>query len=203
MSGTSGTSDTSEPGGARPPGVTARRAVLLLPLAVAAAGGAGAYALLVRMRAGTYDPRGIPSPLIGKPMPDFTLPGLDGGEGFSTADVRAAGHPILINFFASWCVPCAAEAPQLDALHKQGVPFWGIAYKDRPDATRDFLARNGNPYQRLARDETGQTAINFGLFGVPETYFIDRAGIIRWRWAGPITDDTIAHQLDPLRAKYG
>ncbi|WP_048863449.1 redoxin domain-containing protein, partial [Acidisphaera rubrifaciens] len=119
------------------------------------------------------------------------------------ADVRAAGHPVLINFFASWCVPCAVEAPQLAALSKQGVAFWGIAYKDRADATRDFLERNGNPYRRLAADDSGQTAINFGLFGVPETYFVDRAGIIRWRWAGPITDDTIAHELAPLRATYG
>jgi cytochrome c biogenesis protein CcmG/thiol:disulfide interchange protein DsbE len=179
-----------------------RRAILVVPLAVAAAAGVGAYALLGRMRAGTYDPRGIPSPLIGKPVPRFTLPGLNGAPGFASDALTATPAPVLINFFASWCQPCALEAPQLEALQKSGVAIWGIAYKDKPPATAGFLERFGTPYQRLARDDSGQTAIDFGVFGVPETFFIDRTGVIRWRWAGPLSVDVIDHDLRPLLRSY-
>jgi cytochrome c biogenesis protein CcmG/thiol:disulfide interchange protein DsbE len=180
-----------------------RRAILAVPLAVAAAAGVGAYALLGRMRAGTYDPRGIPSPLIGKPVPSFSLPGPEPGTaGFSSLDLAGIPAPVLINFFASWCQPCAVEAPQLQALQASGVALWGIAYKDKPPATAGFLERFGRPYQRLARDDSGQTAIDFGVFGVPETFFIDRTGIIRWRWAGPLTEATIDQDLRPLLRTY-
>jgi cytochrome c biogenesis protein CcmG/thiol:disulfide interchange protein DsbE len=182
--------------------VMPRRLMLLAPLGIAVAGGAGFYALLGRMREGTYDPKGIPSPLIGKPVPAFTLPAQPGSEGFSTADLRAAGRPVLVNFFASWCVPCVVEAPQLDTLKTEGVAIWGVAYKDRADATARFLETHGNPYARVARDEPGQVAIDFGLYGVPETFFIDRTGVIRWRWAGPLTDDVVEQDLRPLLKTY-
>ncbi|HKM62881.1 MAG TPA: DsbE family thiol:disulfide interchange protein [Acidisphaera sp.] len=178
-----------------------RRLLLWAPLAIAASAGLGFYALLGRMREGTYDPRGVPSPLIGKRIPTFDLPG-DNGPGFSSADVMAAGTPVLINFFASWCIPCVEEAPLLDQLHKQGVAVWGIAYKDKAAATAAYLARNGNPYARLARDDPGQTAIDFGVYGVPETFFVDTDGIIRARWPGALTDDIIAHGLKPLLKTY-
>jgi cytochrome c biogenesis protein CcmG/thiol:disulfide interchange protein DsbE len=175
-----------------------RRALLLAPLGVAAIGGTAFWLLLQRMGAGTYDPHGVPSMLIGKQVPDFSLPGLLPDQGFSSGDIIAGGRPALINFFASWCVPCVQEAPVLMTLKQQGTPIWGIAYKDKTDAATDFLHRNGDPYTRIACDAPGTTAINFGLYGVPETYVVDRAGIVRWRWAGGLSDDIVQQSLAPL-----
>ena len=175
-----------------------RRLALLAPLGAAAIGGAVFWTLLGRMREGTYDPHGVPSMLIGKPLPSFTLPGLPPSEGFSSTDITAAGRPALINFFASWCIPCVAEAPVLMALKRQGVPIWGIAYKDKSAAAGDFLHRNGDPYARVARDEPGDTAIDFGLYGVPETYVVDATGTVRWRWAGGLSEDVVRGSLAPL-----
>jgi cytochrome c biogenesis protein CcmG/thiol:disulfide interchange protein DsbE len=112
--------------------------------------------------------------------------------------VLRAGRPILVNFFASWCVPCLIEAPTLMTLSKENVPIWGIAYKDKPTAALQFLASNGNPYQRLAMDLPGRVAIDWGVYGVPETYLIDRNGVVRWRQAGPITPDVLESELRPL-----
>jgi cytochrome c biogenesis protein CcmG/thiol:disulfide interchange protein DsbE len=175
-----------------------RRAILLAPLGVAAVGGAGFWVLLDRLREGTYDPHGVPSVLIGKPLPSFSLPGQPPGQGFSSADIVASGKPAVVNFFASWCVPCVEEAPTLDALQQQGVPLWGIAYKDKADATARFLDQYGNPYLRVARDEPGRVAIDFGVYGVPETYLVDRAGIVRWRWAGGLSDSVVKQSLAPM-----
>ena len=175
-----------------------RRALLLAPLGIAAVGVGGSWLLLQRMSEGTYDPHGVPSMLIGKPLPEFSLPGQPPHDGFSSADVVAAGRPTLINFFASWCIPCVQEAPSLMALKQQGVPIWGIAYKDKTTATGDFLRENGDPYIRVARDEPGTVAINFGLYGVPETYVVDKSGIVRWRWAGGLSDDVVRQSLAPL-----
>ncbi len=175
-----------------------RRALLLAPLGAAAIGGTGFWLLLERMQQGTYDPHGVPSMLIGKPLPSFSLPGLPPSQGFTNADVIATGRPTLINFFASWCIPCLQEAPVLMTLRQQEVPIWGIAYKDKPDAASEFLQQNGDPYTRVARDQPGTTAINFGLYGVPETYVVDKSGILRWRWAGGLSDDILRQSLAPL-----
>ena len=175
-----------------------RRVFLLAPLGFAAIGGAAFWTLLERMRVGSYDPHGVPSMLIGKPLPGFSLPGQQPGAGFSSADVLAGGRLVLINFFASWCVPCVQEAPVLMALRRQGMPIWGIAYKDKAAATTAFLAENGNPYLRVARDEPGRVAIDFGVYGVPESYLVDKAGIVRWRWAGGLSEDVVQQSLAPL-----
>lgn len=175
-----------------------RRALLMAPLGVAAVGGTAFWLLLQRMSEGTYDPHGLPSMLIGKPLPKFSLPGQPPSQGFSSADVVATGRPALVNFFASWCIPCEQEAPTLMTLKRQGVPIWGIAYKDKIDATSDFLHQNGDPYLHIGRDEPGTVAINFGLYGVPETYVIDKSGIVRWRWAGGLSDDIVHQSLAPL-----
>ncbi len=182
--------------------IASRRLLMLAPLGIALAGGALFYGMLQGEETGSFDPRGVPSPLIGKPIPEFTLPAQPPGHGFTSVDIRATGQPVLINFFASWCAPCEEEAPQLMKLHQAGVLICGIAFKDKKTAAGTFLARSGDPYEKLARDTSGRTAIDFGLYGVPETYFIDRAGIIRWRWAGALTPDVVAHQLRPLLRKY-
>ena len=175
-----------------------RRALLLAPFGLAVLAGAGFWTVLGRMRQGRFDPHDVPSPLVGKPVPDFTLPPLAAGPGFTKADVLALKRPLLVNFFASWCVPCVIEHPELMALAREGLPIWGIAYKDEPEAANGFIARRGNPFQRLAADRPGQVAIDWGVYGVPESYLIDAAGIIRWRMAGPITPEVAAGQLRPL-----
>jgi len=179
-----------------------RRLLFAAPLAVVAAGGAGFYAILRRMQAQNYDPHALPSPLIGHKPPAFTLPGLNGGPGFSNTDLIAPPRPMLVNWFASWCIPCAQEAGLLYALAQAGLPIWGIAYEDKPEAISNYLGQYGNPFQRLATDESGLTAINWGVYGVPETYLIDKSGIVRWRWAGAITDDVLQNRLNPLLAQY-
>jgi cytochrome c biogenesis protein CcmG/thiol:disulfide interchange protein DsbE len=178
--------------------ITRRRLLLLAPLGVAAAAGGGFWGLLLRMQSGTYDPHTLPSVLVGKPLPSFSLPGLPPSEGFSSSDVTAAGRPALVNFFASWCVPCVQEAPALMQLHQRGVPIWGIAYKDKPEAAAQFLQQHGNPFFRVARDEPGRVAIDFGLYGVPETYVVGRDGIVRMRWAGGLSDDVVRATLAPM-----
>ncbi len=175
-----------------------RRALLLAPLGAAAIGGTAFWMLLDRMSEGTYDPHSVPSMLIGKPIPEFSLPGQPSGAGFSSADVIASKRLALVNFFASWCIPCIQEAPVLMQLKQKGTPIWGVAYKDKPGDTADFLKRNGDPYTRIARDEPGTVAINFGLYGVPETYLVDGSGIVRWRWAGGLSDDVVSQYLNPL-----
>ncbi|MFC3125004.1 DsbE family thiol:disulfide interchange protein [Pseudoroseomonas globiformis] len=185
--------------------MNSRRLLVLAPLGLAAAGAAGFYGMLRGMRTGDYDPRGVPSVLVGKTAPDFVLPPVDGTgkPGFATADLRDLPGPILVNYWASWCVPCIVEHPQLMHLAREGVPVWGINYKDRAKDAATFLARHGDPFARLAADEPGRVAIDWGVYGVPETYFIDRQGIIRWRWAGPITADVLEHDIRPLLRRYG
>ena len=177
-----------------------RRLILLAPLAVAGASGFGAWTILRRMKEGTFDPHDVPSQLIGKTIPPFgELPALDTStQGFDSAAVETIGKPMLVNFFASWCVPCVIEAPTLMLLKQQNIPIWGIAYKDKPDAARAFLARHGDPYTRIAMDEPGRVAIDWGVYGVPETYLLDRNGVVRWRQAGPITEDVLETQLKPM-----
>ena len=180
-----------------------RRALLLAPLGFAALAGAGFWTVLSRMREGTFDPKEVPSQLIGRKAPEFAaLPALDPAPsldkpGFGSADLFAAGRPILVNFFASWCVPCIVEAPSLMALSREGVPIWGIAYKDKPEATRAFLDRHGNPYARVAVDQPGRVAIDWGVSGVPESYLLGKDGTVRWRVAGPLTPEIIDRDFRP------
>ncbi len=179
-----------------------RRLLFGGPLALAVAGGEGFYILLRRMQAQKYDPHALPSPLIGKHPPAFALPGADSMQGFANTDIAAPPKPMLVNWFASWCIPCAQEAAILGQLAGQGLDIWGIAYQDEAQALAQFLQQNGNPYRRLANDADGTTAINWGVYGVPETYFIDKTGIVRWRYAGALTDEVVASTLPPLLARY-
>jgi cytochrome c biogenesis protein CcmG/thiol:disulfide interchange protein DsbE len=174
-----------------------RRALMLAPFGVAVVAGAGFMTVLGRMKAGRFDPHDVPSQLMGKPAPEFALPGLGEFKGFGAADLRSGG-PMLVNFFASWCVPCVIEHPALMELAKAGLPIWGIAYKDTVAAASGFIAKHGNPYARVADDRPGQVAIDWGVYGVPESYLLDRAGVVRWRMAGPITPEIADEQLLPL-----
>ncbi len=147
-----------------------------------------------------YAPNLIPSVLIDKPVPIFDLPSLQAGErGFKTADLR--GKVTLINFFASWCIPCREEHPILPEITKAGIVLVGINYKDRPEDAKTWLAQLGNPFGIVAVDRDGQTGINFGVYGVPESYLIDKHGVIRWKQTGPLTPDIIRDRLLPMAEK--
>jgi cytochrome c biogenesis protein CcmG, thiol:disulfide interchange protein DsbE len=175
-----------------------RRLLMMGPLAVAAAAGGAFWGLLSRMQQGTYDPHSLPSMLIGRKLPAFSLPGQPPSAGFTNADVTAARQPALVNFFASWCIPCIEEAPTLMGLSRENVSIWGIAYKDQTAAAAAFLDRHGDPYVRVARDATGSVAINFGLYGVPETYVVDSNGVVRLRWAGGLSESVVRNTIAPL-----
>ncbi|MEZ5828479.1 MAG: DsbE family thiol:disulfide interchange protein [Hyphomicrobiales bacterium] len=154
----------------------------------------------------TGDPSRLPSALIGKPVPEFTLPPLDGLKandgtdvpGFDAADL-ATGKPTIVNVFASWCVPCLAEHPMLMALAEdQGIRLFGINYKDDPASARHFLGLHGDPFERVGADRTGRVAIDFGVYGVPETYVISGDGKIAYRHVGPLTEEAITNKILPL-----
>jgi cytochrome c biogenesis protein CcmG/thiol:disulfide interchange protein DsbE len=147
------------------------------------------------------DDRTHPSKLIGKSMPSFSLPpAAVGRPGLSSGEFRTG--PRLVNVFASWCVPCATEAPVLGMLAQQGVVIDGIAIRDRPADLAAFLARHGNPFRAIGDDPASQVQISLGSSGVPETFVVDSAGTIRYQHIGPIepTDvDTILAKLGAAR----
>jgi cytochrome c biogenesis protein CcmG/thiol:disulfide interchange protein DsbE len=151
------------------------------------------------------DPSRLPSALIGKPVPAFDLPPLDGlladgapVPGFAAADL-AQGEPTIVNVFASWCLECQVEHPLLLALGRQpGVRLFGIDYKDDPASARRFLGRHGNPYARVGADPSGLVAIDFGVYGVPETYVVAGDGTIAYRHVGPLTEAAIKDKILPL-----
>lgn len=146
----------------------------------------------------TLNPREVPSPLVGKPVPDFSLPQLhEPDKIFSPKEMR--GQVWLFNVWASWCSGCKEEHPVLMKLAKAGeVPIYGMDYKDRRDEALTWLRRHGNPYPLTAVDESGRVGIDYGVYGVPETYVIDKAGIIRYKQIGPVDDDTLRQKILPL-----
>lgn len=170
-----------------------RRLAFALPLVLFAA--LGTY-FAVALFSGR-DPRELPSALLDKPAPDFVLPRLAGEGELSLATLR--GQVVVLNFFASWCAPCRVEHPVLLRLARQeGVHLVGIAYKDKPEDSRRFLAELGDPYRAVGVDRAGRTGIDFGLYGVPETYVLDREGHIRKRFVGPLSAAAVERELMPL-----
>ncbi|HEY7977039.1 MAG TPA: DsbE family thiol:disulfide interchange protein [Rhizomicrobium sp.] len=143
-------------------------------------------------------PDELPSVLVGKPAPITPLPPLDAeAQAFRPADLRS-GHVSVVNVFASWCAPCREEAPALRALSQlKGVTLYGMVQKDTPLKARAFLADVGNPYSRIDLDADGRASIEWGVYGLPETFIIDRSGIIRLRYAGAITPDALANTILP------
>ncbi len=149
------------------------------------------------------DPSVVPSPLIDKPVPAFSLPALAGREkdvemdGLASSDLR--GEVSVVNVFASWCAPCRVEHPVLTRLATEfGVSLHGINYKNDPDEARAWLARLGDPFRRIGADRDGRAAIELGVYGVPETFVIDRDGRIRYRHVGPLTPHDLENVVVPL-----
>jgi cytochrome c biogenesis protein CcmG, thiol:disulfide interchange protein DsbE len=141
----------------------------------------------------------LPSALIDKPAPQINLAAIDGDTPAFTRVDLAAGHVTVVNFFASWCVPCRMESAQLMTLSKMpGITLYGVDYEERqPGAGRDFLNEQGNPFSRIVADSHGTTGINWGVYGVPETYVVDGKGVVRFKLVGQLTAAAMTSQLLP------
>lgn len=176
-----------------------RIALLLTPLALLI-GLVALFALNI-----DRDPNFIPSALLNKPVPAMTLPPIDetmGIEGFGPDDLK--GQVTLVNVFASWCVPCRDEHPLLMQLAKEnGVTIYGINEKDAPENARKFLSELGNPYQRIGADANGRVAIEWGVYGVPETFVVNEKGIITYKHVGPLSEKAVTTSLLPALAAAG
>ncbi|MEC8110613.1 MAG: DsbE family thiol:disulfide interchange protein [Pseudomonadota bacterium] len=175
--------------------VRTRRLAFLIPLAgFLVLAGFASLALLATLR-GERDMTQLPSAMVGKPAPAVVLPDLrDAGSTVSAIDFK--GRPFLVNVFASWCAPCRAEAPAL-ALLSEEVEIFGIAYKDKPEDTRGFLATYGDPFAGIGIDRDGDAGMSWGVYGVPETFLIDASGTIILRHAGPIDRRVLDELLRP------
>ncbi len=164
----------------------------LLPLAAF-------LALAIALAAGlSHDPRELPSPLVGKPAPTFRLPMLAPATGtIDPAELR--GKVWLLNVWASWCTACRSEHAVLtDFAARSTVPVYGLNYKDESGAAREWLRRMGDPYAASLVDADGKVGIDYGVYGVPETFVIDRAGVVRYRQVGPVTPEVMERKIMPL-----
>lgn len=169
-----------------------RRLIYLLPLLLFVGVG------VAFLRGFDRDPRDIPSALIDKPAPEFSLPPLPGHkEGLSNATLK--GDITLVNVFASWCIPCKAEHPIITRLaREQGVTVRGINHKDKAEDAIAWLNRNGDPYASIGVDLDGRVSIDWGVYGVPETFLLDRQGRIRFKHVGPLTPQVVEEQILPM-----
>jgi cytochrome c biogenesis protein CcmG/thiol:disulfide interchange protein DsbE len=148
------------------------------------------------------DPTLVHSVLIDKPAPDFTLPAVAGLglPGFDTAKLK--GQVTVVNVFASWCIPCRDEHPVLEALKREtGIPIYGINQKDAAENAKAFLAELGNPYDAVGADGDGRASIDWGVYGVPETFIVDAKGVIRFKHTGPLAMDDIDKEIVPALAR--
>ena len=166
--------------------------VYLLPLATFL------VVALFLMRGLWLNPREVPSPFIDKAAPQFSLQQLSESQApFAPADMK--GQVWLLNVWASWCVACRQEHPLLVELaKKKAVPIIGLNYKDKPDAARAWLAQWGDPYTLSVKDLDGRVGIDYGVYGVPETFVIDKGGVIRYKQIGPITEEVWQKKMLPL-----
>ncbi|MGY8974247.1 MAG: DsbE family thiol:disulfide interchange protein [Sphingomonadales bacterium] len=140
----------------------------------------------------------VASGMVGEELPYFDLPpAMDGVEGVSNATF-ADGQPRLLNIWASWCLPCIAEAPHLESLERQGVEIVGVAIRDRPEDIARFLAQHGNPYSRIGRDDLSEVQLAIGSSGVPETFVIDGEGVIRYQHIGDVRASDVPVLLEQL-----
>ena len=173
-----------------------RRLLFLLPLAtLALMAGFFAWSLMAGR-----DPASIGSVMVGRPAPRLDVRALRDGDKPLTDAMLRTGKPTIVNFFASWCTPCLADHPLFTRLkEREGATIVGIAWKDKPEATRAWLQRLGDPFKVVGYDQDGKTALDWGLSGVPETYLIDGEGIVRLHFRGPITERDLATILPLLR----
>ena len=175
----------------------------LLPLLVFLALGALLFAGIELSK--HEDPGALPSPLIGKPAPAFALPVLN-MSGLPASDKRVsnadlAGAPYVLNVWGSWCVNCREEHPAITALAARGiVKVVGYNLKDEPADAQHWLAQFGNPYALIVADTEGRVAIDWGIYGAPETFLVDAQGVVRWKHVGPLSDGIVADELLPLLA---
>jgi cytochrome c biogenesis protein CcmG/thiol:disulfide interchange protein DsbE len=173
-----------------------RRLVYILPVAVFTAVAAWFAIGLTR------EPSKVPSALIDRPIPDFALPALAGIGVPALADETIKGKVALVNVFASWCVPCKIEHPILMRLAaEKRVAIYGINYKDKSEDASRWLRELGNPYAAIGHDEPGRVGIEWGVYGVPETFVVDREGRIRFKQVGPITPAVLQETILPLIAR--
>jgi len=163
----------------------------------------GIFAGLVALLAAglTLNPREVPSPLIGKPAPQFRLPQLhQPGSTFAPAELK--GKVWVLNVWASWCAACRDEHPVLTELARQRLaPLYGLNYKDKRDEAIAWLKRFGDPYEASIHDADGRVGIDYGVYGVPETYVIDKLGVIRYKRIGPVTPAILKDKIAPLIAE--
>ena len=154
------------------------------------------FALLMFKGLKLEDPNALPSVLEGKAAPHVEVSALGDLPAFSDETLSSGGVK-LVNFWASWCAPCRVEHPHLEALAEAGIPIYGVNYKDKAPNALKFLADLGNPYKAVGADEAGRMALNWGVYGVPETYVINSDGVIVLRFAGPITKRAIETEILP------
>jgi cytochrome c biogenesis protein CcmG/thiol:disulfide interchange protein DsbE len=149
----------------------------------------------------SLNPREVPSPLVGKPAPAFTLPQLQAPDKqFSPQDMK--GKVWLLNVWASWCASCVQEHPLLVELAREHiVPIYGLDYKDKPAAAQAWLDQRGNPYELTVTDMDGRIGLDYGVYGVPETYVIDKQGVIQYKQIGPLTPENLREKILPLVAE--
>ncbi|WP_287013616.1 DsbE family thiol:disulfide interchange protein [Actibacterium sp.] len=164
--------------------------MILPPLIFAALAGLFLYGMV------REDPDALPSTRIGQQAPAMTVTPLGDSAPFTDADLRAPGVK-LVNFWASWCGPCRAEHPILERLSDEGVTIYGINYKDEPEKALRFLEELGDPYAAIVADGTGRTALEWGVYGVPETFVIDGSGKVILRFAGPMTTQVLEKTIRP------
>ena len=151
----------------------------------------------------SLNPREVPSPLIGKPAPAFALPRLDDASVTVRRD-DLLGKVWVLNVYASWCVPCRQEHPLLvDMARRQVAPIYGLNYKDTKDAANRFLNQLGNPYVASIVDADGRVGIDYGVYGVPETFVVDKQGVIRYKHIGPLNPEVVANKIEPLLKQLG
>lgn len=173
-----------------------RRLAVILPVALFAAM-IGVMASLLTDPERNNDPSRLPSPLVGKPAPEISLPPVAEAipGGFSTNDLK--GRVTIVNVFASWCIPCLAEHPLITQLAEDGVPVYGINHRDKANDAVNWLTRHGNPYIAVGFDYDARASLEWGVTGVPETFIIDANGTIAYKHAGPITPDVLKRKILP------
>ena len=152
---------------------------------------------------GRDDSKGLPSAYIGQAAPALTVEAFGGETPLLTAEMLSAPGVKVVNFWASWCAPCRVEHPSLMALSQAGVTVYGVNYKDTPENAAKFLNDLGNPFKAIAADPSGRTGLDWGLYGVPETFIIDGNGRVVFRFPGPVTNEILNTKILPELAKAG